>query len=91
MAIYDYEGNTISSDEGKLSIAQSPSLVGNPLAINQSGNVCVDWDTFYPFADDTDGSWYTNANLTYDQLINQIYEPMRTAFPEYITRGNNRT
>ena len=86
MSIYDYEGNTISSDEGKLSIAQSPSLAGNPLAINQSGNVCVDWDTFYPFVDDTDGSWYTNANLTYDQLIAQIYEPMRTAFPEYITK-----
>lgn len=43
-------------------------------------------NAFCAFAEDTDGSWYTNANLTYDQLIAQIYEPMRTAFPEYITR-----
>lgn len=59
---------------------------GTPVFVNADGMMDGSWDTFYQLGYDTDYSWYSLVNLTYDQLIIQCYEPMRTEMPYYITR-----
>ena len=47
---------------------------------------CKDFGT-QPAANGSEGS-YMNTSQNYESLLNSVYEPLRTSYPDYITRTN---
>lgn len=65
---------------------QGTANVGSPVIVNGDGMIDGNWNTFYQLAYDTDYSWYQWVDLTYSQLLEQVYEPLRSEMPYYVSR-----